>query len=142
MRIEKIILTQFIEMLNNSETKHPLLRINLSIIFVMIFSLLVASPILDSFAEEENLVCSEGKVLVYRTISDKYACVYPSTAEKWHTAGFSEPVQQVKSFDIPSTHAEKMRTAAPLPETSMGPQIDYSKGYLIEEIKDGLYWVT
>lgn len=42
----------------------------------------------------------------------------------------------------PKTHAEKMRTAAPLPETSMGPQIDYSKGYLVEEIKDGLYWVT
>ena len=39
-------------------------------------------------------------------------------------------------------HPEKMRTAAPLPETSLGPQIDYSKGYLVEEIKDGLYWVT
>ena len=39
-------------------------------------------------------------------------------------------------------HPEKMRTAASLPETSMGPQIDYSKGYLVEEIKDGLYWVT
>ncbi len=39
-------------------------------------------------------------------------------------------------------HPEKMRTAASLPETSMGPQIDYSKGYLAEEIKDGLYWVT
>ncbi len=41
-----------------------------------------------------------------------------------------------------SIHPEKMRTSAPLPETSMGPQIDYSKGYLVEEIKDGLYWVT
>jgi glyoxylase-like metal-dependent hydrolase (beta-lactamase superfamily II) len=129
-------------MLNNSEINYLLLKTNLPIIFVIIFSLLVTPFILNSFAEEENLVCSEGKVLVYRTISDKYACVYPSTAEKWHTAGFSEPVQQVKSFDIPPTHAEKMRTAAPLPETSMGPQIDYSKGYLVEEIKDGLYWVT
>ena len=35
-----------------------------------------------------------------------------------------------------------MRTAAPLPEITIGPQIDYSKGYLVEEIKDGLYWVT
>ena len=41
-----------------------------------------------------------------------------------------------------SIHPEKMRTSTPLPETSMGPQIDYSKGYLVEEIKDGLYWVT
>ena len=39
-------------------------------------------------------------------------------------------------------HPEKMRTAAPLPKTSMGPQIDYSKGYLVEEINDRLYWVT
>jgi len=39
-------------------------------------------------------------------------------------------------------HPEKMRIAAPLPETTMGPQIDYSKGYLVEEIKGGLYWVT
>jgi glyoxylase-like metal-dependent hydrolase (beta-lactamase superfamily II) len=39
-------------------------------------------------------------------------------------------------------HPEKMRAAAPLPETSMGPQVDYSKGYLVEEIRDGLYWVT
>jgi len=26
-------------------------------------------------------------------------------------------------------HPEKMRTAAPLPETARGPQIDFSKGY-------------
>ena len=39
-------------------------------------------------------------------------------------------------------HPEKMRTAVPLPETAIGPQIDYSKGYLVEEIRDGLYWVT
>jgi len=141
-RIGKIIQTQFIEMLNNSEIKFLLLKTNVSIIFAMIFSLLVATPILDLFAEEENLVCSEGKILVYRTISDKYACVFPSTAEKWHTTGFSEPVQQVKSFDMPPIHAEKMRTSAPLPETAIGPQIDFSKGYLVEEIKDGLYWVT
>ena len=43
---------------------------------------------------------------------------------------------------IPSHHPEKMRTAAPLPETAMGPQIDHSKGYLVEEIKDDLYWIA
>ena len=35
-----------------------------------------------------------------------------------------------------------MRTAAPVPETAMGPSIDFSKGYLVEEINNGLYWVT
>ncbi len=39
-------------------------------------------------------------------------------------------------------HPEKMRTSAPLPDTAKGPQIDHSKGYLVEEIRDGLYWVT
>ncbi|MEK0352620.1 MAG: hypothetical protein QQN57_07020, partial [Nitrosopumilus sp.] len=43
--------------------------------------------------------------------------------------------------DMLEVHPEKMRTAAPLPETANGPQIDYSKGYLVEEIRDGLYWV-
>ena len=31
---------------------------------------------------------------------------------------------------------------AAVPETAMGPQIDQQKGYLVEEIADGLYWVT
>jgi len=35
-----------------------------------------------------------------------------------------------------------MTSSAALPETAKGPQIDFSKGYLVEEIKDGLYWVT
>lgn len=29
-----------------------------------------------------------------------------------------------------------------LPETAMGPQVDPEKGYLVEEIENGLYWVT
>ena len=45
----------------------------------------------------------------------------------------------VSIFEI---HPEKMRIAFPLPETAMGPQIDFTKGYLVEEIRDGLYWVT
>ncbi len=32
--------------------------------------------------------------------------------------------------------------AAPLPETVRGPVVDRSKGYLVEEIRDGVYWVT
>lgn len=29
-----------------------------------------------------------------------------------------------------------------IPETARGPAIDQEKGYLVEEIRDGLYWVT
>ena len=50
-----------------------------------------------------------------------------------------ENMQVDPMFEV---HPEKMRTSAPLPETTKGPQIDYSKGYLVEEIRDGLYWVT
>ena len=50
-----------------------------------------------------------------------------------------ENMQVDPMFEV---HPEKMRTSAPLPETANGPQIDYSKGYLVEEIRDGLYWVT
>ena len=31
---------------------------------------------------------------------------------------------------------------APIAETARGPAIDFTKGYLVEEISDGLYWVT
>lgn len=31
---------------------------------------------------------------------------------------------------------------APVPETAMGPAIDQEKGYLVDEIEGGLYWVT
>ncbi len=102
-------------------------------------------PQLDVFAQESNFVCSEGKILVYRVNSDKYACIFPSTADRWFEDGIAEPVDQINSFeDIEKTplHPEKMREATPLPESAKGPQIDFSKGYLVEEIKDGLYWVT
>lgn len=102
-------------------------------------------PQLDVFAQESNFVCSEGKILVYRVNSDKYACIFPSTADRWFEDGIAEPVDQINSFeDIEKTplHPEKMREAVPLPESAKGPQIDFSKGYIVEEIKDGLYWVT
>ena len=39
-------------------------------------------------------------------------------------------------------HPEKMTSSVPIPDNANGPQIDISKGYLVEEIKDGLYWIT
>ena len=64
----------------------------------MVFSLLVTPLMLDSFAEDSNLQCSEGMVLVYRINSDKYACLKSSTADKWYKEGIAEPVEQIKSF--------------------------------------------
>ena len=55
-----------------------------------------------SFADEEessNFQCSEGMVLVYRINSDKYACLKPSTADKWYKQGTAEPAEQIKSFE-------------------------------------------
>ncbi len=125
-------------------TKKILLGASLAAVFASI--VLIAPTILDSYAQESNFQCSEGMVLVYRINSDKYACMKQSSADKWYKEGIAEPVEQVKSFDsemeTPSMHPEKMTSSAALPETAKGPQIDFSKGYLVEEIKDGLYWVT
>ena len=38
--------------------------------------------------------------------------------------------------------SEKPIEFAPVPETAFGPSIPEDKGYLVEEISDGLYWVT
>ena len=125
-------------------TKKILLGASLAAVFASI--VLIAPTILDSYAQESNFQCSEGMVLVYRINSDKYACMKQSSAEKWYKDGIAEPVEQIKSFDsemeTPSIHPEKMTSSAALPETAKGPQIDFTKGYLVEEIKDGLYWVT
>jgi len=70
------------------------------VIFGMIFSLILITPsIFDSFAQESNFQCSEGMVLVYRINSEKYACLKPSTADKWYKEGIAEPVEQIKSFE-------------------------------------------
>lgn len=116
-------------------------------VFLFGFVTTLLIPTANIYGQELNFVCSEGKVLVYRIDSDKYACVKPHTSEKWHKEGVSEPVDQIKS-SIPLTtetyplHPEKMTTAAAVPDPAKGPQINYTKGYLVEEIKDGLYWVT
>jgi len=38
--------------------------------------------------------------------------------------------------------AQGQQPAAPIPPTGRGPAIDQTKGYLVEQIRDGLYWVT
>ncbi len=94
----------------------------------------------ESFSQESDLFCKDGKILVYRINAEKYACLNPPTAEKWYDSGIAEPVKQLSS--IVSIHPEKMTSSAPLPEAAFGPQIDFSKGYFVDEISDDLYWVT
>ena len=94
----------------------------------------------DSFGEESDLFCKDGKTLVYRVNAEKYACLNPPTAEKWYKSGVAEPVEI--SSETFTVHPEKMTSSAPVPDNAKGPQIDFSKGYLVEEISEGLYWIT
>lgn len=112
-------------------------------LLIIISGTLFSIPIVDAHAESDP-ICID-KIWMEST-KGRIACVTPSTAAALVERGWgtiienSENMQVLASmFDI---HAEKMRSAAPLPETAIGPQIDFSKGYLVEEIKDGLYWVT
>ena len=117
----------------------------MNILLFSIFSILIIGIMsTDIFAAESNQICID-KVWIENS-KGKIACVTPSTASSLVERGWgtlidgSDNLQVLASmFEI---HPEKMRTAAPLPNTSMGPQIDYSKGYIVEEISDGLYWVT
>ena len=115
------------------------------IIFVLIplvLSLGIVST--EAFAVENNQICID-KVWIENN-KGKIACVTPSTASALVERGWGTILEDSTNMQVIASmfavHPEKMRTAAALPETSMGPQIDYSKGYLVEEIKDGLYWVT
>ena len=117
---------------------------------ILIFSILSALIIsgatmsTDIFAEESNQICID-KIWIENS-KGKIACVTPSTAESLVERGWgtiledSDNLQSLSSMF--AVHPEKMRTSAPLPESALGPQIDYSKGYLVEEIRDGLFWVT
>ena len=111
--------------------------------FVLSFVLLLVTFSLQAFpyaTAQTNLHCSDGQVLVYRINSEKYACLNPPSAEKWYKDGIAEPVEQISVESTP--HPEKMTSAAPIPDAARGPAIDFTKGYLVEEISDGLYWVT
>jgi len=116
--------------------------------FIFIFTFLCVSlfTIQSSFGEESELFCKDGQILVYRVNAEKYACLNPPTASTWYKSGIAEPVDQITKTDseikTQPLHPEKMTLSAPLPDSSLGPQIDFSKGYLVEEINDGLFWVT
>lgn len=52
------------------------------------------------------------------------------------------PFPEVKMDSGEKREGGEAMTFAPVPETAKGPSIDQEKGYLVEEISDGLYWVT
>jgi len=116
----------------------------MKLLLFSILSILIVGISPSIFAAGDNQICID-KIWIENT-KGKIACVTPSTASalverEWGTIlDDSDNLQVLASmFEV---HPEKMRTSAPLPETTKGPQIDYSKGYLVEEIRDGLYWVT
>ena len=113
-----------------------------SILSIMIVTLFGFSN--DVFASENNQICVD-KVWI-ENLKGKIACVTPSTGAILVERGWGILLDNSDNLEILTSmfevHPEKMRTSAPIPETSKGPQIDFSKGYFVEEIKDGLYWVT
>ena len=113
-----------------------------SILSILIFTLTTLPT--DVFAAEHDQICID-KVWI-ESNKGKIACVTTSTAASLIERGWGTILDDFDNLQVLASmfevHPEKMRIAAPLPETAMGPQIDFTKGYLVEEIRDGLYWVT
>lgn len=57
-------------------------------------------------------------------------------------AGAAAQEAGAASGEAASIAAAGAEAAAPVPESARGPAIPQDKGYLVEEIRDGLYWVT
>ena len=117
---------------------------------ILVFSILsilaisVAVIPTDVFAAERNQICID-KIWI-ESNKGRIACVTISTASSLVERGWGTVLDDSDNLQVLASmlavHPEKMRVAAPLPETATGPQVDFSKGYMVEEIKDGLYWVT
>ena len=119
----------------------------MKIVIFAIFSVLFVGTMGVShevFASESNQICID-KVWIENT-KGKIVCVTPSTGVSLVERGWGIVLEDSDNLKVLTSifpvHPEKMRTATTLPDTASGPQIDYSKGYLVEEIRDGLYWVT
>ena len=115
---------------------------------ILVFSILsilaisVAVIPTDVFAAERNQICID-KIWI-ESNKGRIACVTISTASSLVERGWGTVLDDSDNLQVLASmlavHPEKMRVAAPLPETATGPQVDFSKGYMVEEIKDGLYW--
>ena len=114
-------------------------------IFIPLILSMGITPIIPfSDAIEYSQICID-KVWI-ESNKGKIACVTTSTAASLIERGWGTILDDFDNLQVLASmfevHPEKMRIASPLPETAMGPQIDFTKGYLVEEIRDGLYWVT
>lgn len=54
----------------------------------------------------------------------------------------SDWVRRLPTMTMEQPAASVAEGLLPVPETAFGPAIDPEKGYLVEEISDGLYWIT
>ena len=112
-------------------------------LLILVSGVVFSNTVLDANAESSQ-ICID-KIWIEST-KGKIACVTPSTADALVKRGWGTILEDAANMQVLASmfevHPEKRRTAAPLPEVAMGPQIDYTKGYLVEEIDDGLYWIT
>jgi glyoxylase-like metal-dependent hydrolase (beta-lactamase superfamily II) len=65
-----------------------------------------------------------------------------AVGQKLHIPSGEEASALLASGVSVSTAETAMPGAAPVPATAYGPPIDPQQGYLVEEISDGLYWLT
>ena len=114
------------------------------LLFSLLGILIIGITNTDIFAAEQDQICVD-KIWIENS-KGKIACVSSATAASLIERGWGTIIEDSSNLQVLASmfevHPEKMRTAALLPETSAGPQIDFSKGYFVEEIKDGIYWVT
>ena len=114
------------------------------LLFSLLGILIIGITSTGAFAAEQDQICVD-KIWIENS-KGKIACVSPATAASLIERGWGTIIEDSSNLQVLASmfevHPEKMRTAALLPETSAGPQIDFSKGYFVEEIKDGIYWVT
>ena len=102
----------------------------------MIFAFILITPSISDVFAEKNLLCSEGKVLVFRINSDKYACLNPSSASHWYEKGIAEPVEQIESFDSETEPQITMIEEFEIPQD----QVVFEKGpYQLVMVAENIY---
>jgi len=145
------------------------IKLSLKIRYLSIFALiplvlLAASPSM-SFAidEQENETqCRAEQILVHRIANNDFICTDKETAYRWVELGIAEIITvEDESEDIPVVEESKEKTvklhetvsagesfpdseekSSTIPIGARGPFIDPEIGYLVWEIKDGIYWIT
>ena len=106
---------------------------------------------LDAGVAAEDVECETGKTLMLRGYITA-ACVKPSNAKKLVDLGWGIILNEMsmENITIKSESMREQRTVMDLngmfPEsmiyTKQAPSIDPEKGYFVDEIADGLFWLT